>query len=147
MDALRSYAPGDRAACLAIFDACTPRFFDPSERASFVAWLDAPPPGSDYLVIARDGAPVAGGGWQRDGEAAVLCWGMVAPALHRQGLGRRLTLARLEAMARAPGVRLLKLDTTPASRGFYARLGFEVVSVAPDGYGPGLDRVDMTRRP
>ncbi|SFI41084.1 GNAT family N-acetyltransferase [Albimonas pacifica] len=147
MDALRPYAPADRAACLAIFDACTPRFFDPSERPAFTAWLDAPPPGADHLVIAREGDVLACGGWMREGEAAVLCWGMVAPALHRQGLGRRLTLARLAAMRRAPGVALLKLDTTPASRGFYAGLGFEVVAVTPDGYGPGLDRVDMTLRP
>ena len=31
----------------------------------------------------------------------------------------------------------------PAQRGFYERHGFRAVAETPDGYGPGLDRIDM----
>ncbi len=146
MDALRPYAPADRAACLAVFDACTPRFFAPGERPLFETWLDAPPKGVAYRVIERDGRVVAGGGWMRRGATATLCWAMVEPGLHCQGLGGRLVRARLETLRGTPGVRRVRLGTSFQTRGFYERFGFRVAGVTPDGYGPGLDRVDMTLR-
>ena len=37
----RPYAPADAEACLALFDANVPRYFDASERAEFAAFLAA----------------------------------------------------------------------------------------------------------
>ena len=45
------------------------------------------------------------------------------------------------AMMAAPG--LCAPRTIPIVQGFFAREGFKVVEVLPDGYGPGFDRVTM----
>jgi len=143
METVRPYQADDREACLALFDGNTPRFFDPSERAGFAAWLEASM--HPYLVIERDGDIVACGGHALDagGAVASLCWGMVAQDVHGQGLGRALTQARLDAIRAAPGVASVSMNTSQHTQGFYARFGFEAVKVTPDGFGPGIDQWDM----
>jgi GNAT superfamily N-acetyltransferase len=143
MDIARPYEPIDREACLALFDSNSPRFFDPSERPGFEAFLDqlAWP----YQVIERDGRIVACGGHavEPDGRTVSLCWGMVEAGLHGQGLGRRLTEARLAAARAVPGATSVRLDTGALTTGFYERFGFVVETVQSDGYAPGSDRHDM----
>ena len=147
METVRSYRPGDRDACLALFDGNTPRFFDPSERPGFAAWLDALT--QPYLVIERvsdgDTRIVACGGHaiEADGSSASLCWGMVAQDAHGQGLGRALTQARLDAIRAMPQVASVHMNTSQHTQGFYAAFGFETVKVTPDGFGPGIDQWDM----
>ena len=67
---------------------------------------------------------------------------MVHPARQRQGHGRTLAQARLDRL-RALGITHATLDTSQHTAPFYARLGFREVKRTPDGYGPGLHRVDM----
>lgn len=143
MQTVRPYAAGDRDACLALFDGNTPRFFDPSERLRFAAWLDAA--AQPYLVIIRDGRIVACGGHaiEADGVTASLSWGMVAQDLHGQGLGQALTQARLDAIRTMPQVARVTMNTSQHTQGFYARFGFVGVKVTPHGIGPGLDQWDM----
>lgn len=146
---LRPYAPRDRAACLAIFDGNMPRFFAPEERADFVAFLEALPRADwPYLVLERDGAVIGCGGLILDAPArrAGLSWGMVDVRLHGTGLGRRLTEARLALVRGMPGIAAVTMETSQHTQGFYARLGFAVQAVTPDGFGPGLDRWDMVLR-
>ena len=143
MQTVRPYQASDRDACLALFDGNTPRFFDPSERADFAAWLATSP--HPYLVILRGGRLVACGGHAPDGDGSVasLCWGMVAQYLHGQGLGRALTQARLDAIGAMPGVASVRMNTSQHTQGFYAAFGFVTEKVTPDGFGPGIDRCDM----
>jgi GNAT superfamily N-acetyltransferase len=147
---LRDYLPEDRDACLALFDGNTPRYFDPSERASFERWLAAPG-GPWFVLVDEHGAVVACGGYVRDrggaddAGAAELAWGMVRRDLHGRGLGRRLTEERIARAEADPAIDALLLFTTQRSQGFYARMGFVVTRVTPEGIGPGLDRVDMRR--
>ena len=140
---VRLARPADRKACLALFDGNTPRFFAPSERADFEAFLRAGP--VDFLVVLRGARLVGCGGWllSSDAETAGLAWGMAAQDLHGTGIGIRLLSARLDALRRIGGVRRVTLDTSQHSQGFYARFGFRPLGVTPDGYGPGLDRWDM----
>jgi predicted GNAT family N-acyltransferase len=143
MQTVRPYRASDRDSCLALFDGNTPRFFDPSERAGFAAWLDKSM--HPYLVIERHGDIVACGGHALDagGTVASLCWGMVAQDVHGQGLGRALTQARLDAISAMPQVASVSMNTSQHTQGFYARFGFEPVKVTPDGFGPGIDQWDM----
>jgi len=147
MQTVRPYQASDREACLALFDGNTPRFFDPSERVRFAAWIDASV--QPYLVIERvtggDARIVACGGHaiEADGTTASLSWGMVAQDLHAQGLGQALTQARLDAIAAMPQLTSVTMNTSQHTQGFYARFGFVAVKVTPDGIGPGLDQWDM----
>ncbi|MEZ4700837.1 MAG: GNAT family N-acetyltransferase [Rhodothermales bacterium] len=139
---VRPYMPADRATCLALLAGNTPRYFLPSDRDDYARFLDALP--GPYVVIEHEGAMCAAGGWAMDPDGvAVLTWGLVDTALHRRGIGTRLVRHRLDAMREAGVAGEVRLHTIPQVQGFYEKLGFRVEVVAPDGFGPGFDRVTM----
>jgi ribosomal protein S18 acetylase RimI-like enzyme len=143
---LRPYQSADRAACLEIFYANVPGgYFAPEERVDYEEFLDHPP--GPYLVLEHEGAVWGAGGWVvEEGGIVSLCWGLIAPRGQKKGLGRLLAMYRLREIAKLPGVRLVRLDTSPRTAGFFEKLGFHVVAVKKDGYAPGLDRVEMLKR-
>lgn len=145
MDTLRIYRPHHFDACLALFDGNVPAFFSAGERHDFMQFLKRHAAAGHYQVIERAGEVIACAGYSisTDGTTASLCWGMVHPKLHRQGLGTMLLSARLEALRLRPDVEHVVLDTSQHTQTFYARFGFVVKRVVPDGYGAGLDRWDM----
>ena len=141
---IRAYTPADKDACLAVFDSNHPRYFSAGERLQFSAFLDALP--GPYLVLQDDaGHILACGGHAvvEESATAFFCWGMVEQALHRQGHGKRLSLARLDGIRADPRVRRVRLDTSHLTAGFYEGLGFTVTEVIRDGYWPGLHRCEM----
>ena len=141
---VEDYAPDDRDACLEVFQTNLPVFFTPEELGLYTSFLNALP--GPYLVV-RDSnhGVVACGGYalRESGAIADMCWGMVRQDLHGLGIGKALTLARVERIRGDGSVREITLNTSQHTVGFYKRLGFEVVEVLPDGYAPGLDRCDM----
>ena len=64
----------------------------------------------------------------------------------RKAERKRLIEARLKTARSIPGVTSVRLDTSQHTTAFYARFGFETVSVDRDGYAPGLDRCEMVLR-
>ncbi len=132
-----------RAACVDVFDSNVPDYFLPSERAQFEAFLDDLP--GPYFVGESGGRVVACGGiaLSDEGGRADLCWGMVHRSVHRRGLGRRLTRYRVEEARGLPGVRQIALQTSQHTKDFYRSLGFEIVEVEADGFGEGMDRLDL----
>lgn len=142
----RPYRPDDLAACLAIFDSNTPRFFAPHERAEFEEHLAATHPQiQPYLVLTLRDKVIACGGLSVDlaKAQASLDWGMVDRTRQGMRLGTRLTEARLAQARDLPGVARVTLATSQHTQGFYAGFGFQVTGITPDGFGPGLDRWDM----
>jgi ribosomal protein S18 acetylase RimI-like enzyme len=140
----RAYTPAERAACLAIFESNEERYFSPNDRAEFERFLDAPP--GFFGVLCDDaGAVVACGGVgvRDEGRTAVLTWGMVPADRHGQGLGRALTVARLDRVKEMPGVCRVVMNTSHETVGFYRKMGFEIVKHVTDGYRTGLDRYDL----
>ncbi len=142
---IRPYCESDRQACLDILGENTPEFFVPGDRDSlgeFLANLPGP-----YFVGEEHGTVVACGGWATESaDAVVLTWGMVRRALHRRGIGRALLRFRLASIKKNTSANVARLRTVQLVRGFFAREGFEVVAVVPDGFGPGLHRVTMELR-
>lgn len=152
---LRPYdPPAHRAACLALFDGNVTGpdrpagAFQPGERTGFAAFLDRLP--GPFFVLVEGDEPVACGGWAAEDEPGVvsLCWTVVAADRQGRGTGRRLVAALVEdareAAAGAPT--RMRLETVPATRGFFEAMGFRVVSVEPGGYGPEMPpRVEMAR--
>ncbi|HKU99704.1 MAG TPA: GNAT family N-acetyltransferase [Vineibacter sp.] len=145
-DRLRPYRREDRAACLALFDSNVPAAFAPQERADFIHFLDHLNRG--YLVMEDvHGHVVACGGFlpsNGNPATAVLCWGMVRQTLHRMGRGAYLLAARLDLIATNAGFTTVAIETSQKSRGFFERFGFVAGTIVPDGFAPGLDRVEMT---
>lgn len=142
---IREYTDEDLQACLAVFDSNVPTHFREEERAGFEGYLRELPGPCFVAVDARGDVVACGGHALRDDPPGVadLCWGMVRRDLHGRGIGRRLTLRRLDAARRDPHVAEVALNTSQLTTGFYERFGFRTVDVEPDGYAPGLDRCEM----
>jgi ribosomal protein S18 acetylase RimI-like enzyme len=141
---VRPYTPADLDGCLAIFETNVPRYFISKERDAFRAFLEELP--GPYIVLEDEQSRiVACGGHAMSDEPgrADLCWGMVRQEKHRKGFGRTLIHARIDAAKADPAVRVIALNTSQLTTGFYERFGFRVTSTEPDGYGPGLDRCEM----
>jgi N-acetylglutamate synthase-like GNAT family acetyltransferase len=140
---LRPYLPADRDLCLGLFDSNTPHFFDSRERRKFEEFLDEQH--CPYFVMEHDGAIVGCGGFaiEPDKATARLVWGMVRSDSHKLGLGRYLLLFRLREITKVGGIQMVHLDTPQHSALFYEKQGFKIIRTVKDGYGPGLDRVEM----
>ncbi len=136
----RPYQAGDRAACFRIFDDNCPEFFAPNERADLVAFLATPPAGYEVALLGDD--VVAAFGVLREDGAPTLRWIMIGREAQGHGLGR-LIMARAVATVRAAGETQLRIATSHKSDGFFTKLGATEVRRTPDGWGPGLHRVDM----
>jgi len=141
----RPYEENDRAACLDIFDGNVPRYFDRSERAGFTEDLERSGSRTPYFVLIQHARIIGCGGLviSSDGTRSGLSWGMVDPAHQRRGMGAALLRYRLAYLQTMPLMRAVELSTSQHTQGFYQRFGFAVVDVVRDGFGPGLDRVDM----
>lgn len=140
---LRPYTVLDKHACEAIARSNAPRFFLESELPEFSAFLSEP--GCPYFVVEDSASElIACGGYYLlpEQNSARLCWGMVQRDKHRAGVGSFLLCARMKEIARA-GIARVCLDTSQHSAGFFAKHGFQTLNIAPDGYGPGLDRLEM----
>ena len=140
---IRPYGPADREGCLAIFDGNTPDAFAPHERADFSGFLD---PGTCPTLLheTTDLALIGCGGYSLkppDGDAG-LAWGMIDRSWQRRGLGRDFLNARL-ALLRQAGAGRVQVHTSQRSRAFFERCGFSAFRVVPDGFAPGIDRVDL----
>lgn len=153
--ALRPWTLADLEGCLALARSNVPDFILPHEVAEYGAWLlrscgpDADRGDACAYFVLEDGAAslAACGGiaFAEGAPVATLCWGLVRRDLHRRGIGTRMIVERL-ALARARGVEVVAMDTIPASVGFFQRQGFVEVARTRDGYGPGLDRIDLELR-
>lgn len=140
--AARPYEPGDRDACLALFDSNVPEFFKAWERPGMEAFLDALP--GPYLVLWDGAEVVACGGVADEGDGVgSICWTVVRRDRQGEGLGRRLLEACHTEARKLPHLARLRLDTIPAVAPFFRKLGYRVASVDADGYAPGMDRVNM----
>jgi len=131
----RPYTATDREHCLALFDANAPLHFGLNERPEFAAYLDAGP--EHFRVIDEGGTLLACGGietYPERGEAEFR-WVMAAPAAQGRGLGKRLMLESADYLRRETSIRCILVYTTPASAGFFRKLGFPAGTVRTEaGY-------------
>jgi predicted GNAT family N-acyltransferase len=144
---IRNYIESDRTACLSVFDSNVPEYFGAHERPMFESYLaDLRGP---YLVIEDGREVVACGGMaahESEPEAAKLCWGMVLRARHGTGLGKLLLFERLHQLNQNSSFRIVVLNTSQFSAGFFTKMGFETRRVVLDGYFAGMDRHEMSIR-
>ncbi len=138
---IRPFRPADRAACLALFDANCPAFFAPNERTDYEVFLDANFPG--YEVWCDEAGTVVGasGVLPEDGRPT-LRWILIAPAAQGRGLGRAMMGRAVERM-RALGGGPLRIATSQHSVAFFRKFGARETARTPDGWGPGMHRIDL----
>lgn len=140
----RLYSSADREACLAIFDANCPTFFAPNERVDFVSFLEAVP--DRYEVCEVAGRVVAAFGLIVDDSNGVnLNWIMLDPGSQGAGIGSAI-MKRVISAGRASQSSLIKIAASHKSAPFFAKFGAVSTRHTENGWGPGMDRVDMELR-
>jgi RimJ/RimL family protein N-acetyltransferase len=137
----RTLRPGDREPCLRLFDDNSPESFAPNERAQYEAFFDEA--GGWYEVYVADGRVIAAVGLDaRDRNAAAVRWLVVAREAQGRGLGRA-AMSHVVKDLRRRGIGELQIAASHKSAPFFARFGAETRGVRPDGWGPGMHRIDM----
>lgn len=139
----RPYEKADREACMALFESNCPKYFAPEERADYEDFLDTL--NCDYSVLTIGEELVGCGGIHVDAETGQgnLCWGMVDQSRHKSGLGKALLEFRLAAIKANPAATHVHIDTSQLSGPFFAKYGFKETHKTKDGYGAGIDHVEM----
>ena len=137
----RPFRSADTAACLAIFDANCPEFFAPNERADYEIFLEALPESYEVCEVA-DRIVAAFGLICTARDTERLNWIMLHPDSKGRGLGSEI-MRRVISQARASRSPLIKIAASHRSAPFFARFGAVAVATEQDGWGPGMDRIDM----
>ncbi len=140
----RRYTDADHATCIDILESNTPQYFSTQDCEDFRAFL-ASPLGIYSVLEDHKGVIVGCGGisTRTQDQEGILTWGMIHTSRHRQGWGRRLTLARFSQLSAIVSVKTITLNTSQETIGFYEKLGFRTTAFTPNGYGDGLDRYTM----
>ena len=136
----RPYTQDDYNDCIQIFKSNSDTFFTIDELEEFNKFLIVPELIETYYVLIHEGQIAACGGFAKFDQEITLTWGMVLRELHKQGLGKALTLYRLEKINEVFLGEPIRLETSQHTYGFYEGRGFEVVAVEKDGFEPGLDK-------
>lgn len=141
---MRPYLTTDRTVCIDLFESNVPDHFGEHERADFLASIDDAE--VRYFVLEDErGTALGCGGYapHPQAPAAGLVWGMIRREMHGRGLGAHLLARRLERIRAERRYASVLIETTPMSQGFFARFGFVIRRVEPDGFGGGYDLVEM----
>ena len=131
---VRPYTDGDFDVCLGIYKRNEPGRFPEKYVERFISALRDRT--SLFLLAEEQGRVVGFGGVNLGGPSteyvAWLSFGMVEPALHRQGYGTTILLARLAALPEPPVAYVVGIGTSGSSDSFYQRFGFTRVSGVPE---------------
>lgn len=141
----RSFVPADRAACLGVFDANCPAYFAPNERSAYAQFLDSNP--GFYTVCVHRETVVGAYGLTVYAQAkrGRISWIMLDPTVRGRGVGRQM-MERAAQVGRGQGLAEIDIAASQKSAPFFARFGAVEIRRTADGWGPGMDRVDMEWR-
>lgn len=141
---IRAFEKTDLDAVIDIFRSNIPKYFGADEESGLRDFLREGC--ENYFVAEIDGEIVASGGIAlNDDDTVSLCWGMVRADHLGTGLGKTLTLFRIEKAVEKFGDRALVINTSQHTRGFYEKLGFALTEHTPDGFGAGIDECKMRK--
>ena len=139
--AFRPYQGTDRDGCLGLFDANCPGFFAPNERPAYRAFLASEP---SYYEICLMADRLVGAFGLAPGVAGMgsLQWVLIAPHAQGRGVGTAIMVHVLD-QARTTRLWVMAIAASHKSAPFFIRFGAKRIRETPDGWGPGMHRVDM----
>ena len=137
----RPFEENDRRACLELFDLNCPVFFAPNERSDYEEFLNEA--AERYELCLENDRVVGGYGLYPDTPGRLaLRWIMLSPHSQGRGLGSAM-MARVVAALRESDGATLRISASHKSAPFFAKFGAEERARIPDGWGPGMHRVEM----
>jgi len=137
----RPYRASDKQACIDIFDSNCPEYFAPNERPDYEEFLDGAPKG--YEICESDGRVLGAFGlFARKEKEKSLNWILLDPQAQGMGVGSEI-MRRVIQLSQASDITTLRVAASQKSAPFFAHFGAATKSTTKDGWGPGMDRVDM----
>lgn len=140
---IRSYQSVDKPQLLALLNLNIPRYFAHSEVADFSDYLDNNV--EAYFVIEEAKHIVGCGGinyFPREATARI-SWDIIHPDYHGQGMGRALTLHRINEIKKNPAIKTILVRTTQLTYHFYEKMGFELERIEKEFWAKGFDLYQM----
>lgn len=143
---IRKYSPTDFEAIINLLRLNTPEYFDPTEEADFVLYLQTE--ANHYFVYELSGEIVGCGGINfgfDDGKTARLSWDIIHPLKQGEGIGKKLTVYRMEQITKDNTVERVCVRTTQMAFRFYEKVGFRLEKIERDYWAQGFDLYEMYR--
>lgn len=136
---IKPYQTSHKEAVLQLLRLNTPQFFDPSEEADFVHYLDNEL--EDYFIIEQAGQVVGCGGinYLVADKTARISWDMLHPTAQGKGLGAQLVQHRIEHISTQPDIETIVVRTSQLAYKFYQKCGFVLQEVTKDYWAKGFD--------
>lgn len=146
---IRTYVKSDKDALVQIFHSNCPRYFVESDESDFVDFLDVYAD-ENYLVAEVEGKVIGCGGHYTKGDIHGIAWVMFESG----SIGTKQLLSTCDEFYQAIEQRIeaegklynIVVYTTQLMIKLFSRYGFEVGEVTKDGFGEGLDEVQMIKR-
>lgn len=136
---IRHYTPSDKPQLIDLIKLNTPQYFDESEESEFRTYLDSEV--DDYFVVEEHNKIVGSGGinyFFAIGEAR-LVWDMIHPDYQGIGIGKSLTIHRIDIIKKQTAARTIVVRTTQLAYQFYEKVGFELTNTEKDFWAKGFD--------
>ena len=143
---IRPYKIEDYGALITLLRLNTPQYFAETEEADFVKYLEED--AEHYFVLEENEQIIGSGGFnlfKEEGRAHV-SWGMIHPDFQGKGLGKQLTLYRIDQISKNPAIKIIVVRTSQLTYPFYQKLGFKLEKVEKDYWAKGLDLYHMTMK-
>ena len=124
-----------------MFDANCPEFFAPNERQDYESFLQDVP--EAYEVCIFDGRLLGAFGLLTNGKNEKrINWILIDTDTQGLGIGSKI-MERAIHLARTSNTKTVNIAASQKSAPFFARFGAIVTATTKDGWGSGMDRVDM----
>jgi ribosomal protein S18 acetylase RimI-like enzyme len=140
---IRLYTPEDKDALIGLLRLNTPQYFDKSEERDFVEYLEEQV--EDYFVVEENKQIIGSGGinYMTEAKLARISWDIIHPDFQGKGIGKKLTLHRIDQIKRNPAINLVMVRTTQIVYKFYQQLGFELEKTEKNYWAEGFDLYQM----
>ncbi|WP_299756339.1 GNAT family N-acetyltransferase [uncultured Pontibacter sp.] len=140
---IRLYTSDDREKLLALLRLNTPQYFDKAEESDFIDYLHNHL--EEYYIVEDQGGIIGSGGinYFPDSGLARISWDIIHPDHQGKGIGKKLTLFRVNRIKENPAIRKIVVRTTQLVYKFYEKAGFTLEKTEKDFWAPGFDLYQM----
>jgi len=143
---IRSYRIEDYQEVVDLLRLNTPQYFAESEEADLIEYLEQD--AEHYFVIEENQQVIGAGGYNffEEKGLAHISWDIIHPDHQGKGLGKQLTLYRIDQIKKNPIIKIIIVRTSQLSYPFYQKIGFKLEKIEKDFWAKGLDLYQMTMK-
>ncbi|WP_062053165.1 GNAT family N-acetyltransferase [Aquimarina longa] len=136
---IRPYLKSDRIELIKLLRLNTPNYFSPDEESDFISYLDSEI--EDYFVVQEDSKIIGSGGinYFPKEKIARISWDIIHPNKQGKGIGKKLTLHRIQYIKKNSVIELINVRTSQLAYKFYEKIGFKLIRIKKDYWAKDFD--------